>query len=159
CRHLQRQPKRGQRARTRRLLCACLSIGCPYSDTDSESHSHAYSDGHAYCYSDSYTYSNSNADCYTYTAANTHAPDCSDAENSSYSATKALSPGVGESTKERKQDCPRITRIDTKMNEKESFALIRVIRGFSSSSAFRRILRQNRNNIVTFPRKTKNAIN
>jgi len=45
------------------------------------------------------------------------------------------------------------------MDEKESFALIRVIRGFSSSSAFRRILRQNRNNIVTFPRKTKNAIN
>src|SRR5205823_14061996 len=104
--------------------------GYSYADTNSEPHTHAYGDGHAYCYADSYTYSNSNADCYTYTAANTHAPDCSDAENSSYSATKALSRGVGESTKERKQDCPRITRIDTKMDEKESFALIRGVQLF-----------------------------
>ena len=62
----QRQPERGRRARTRRLLCASVPDWRRYAYTDTYGFSNADRHGYRYCYS----YSNSNS--YSYSQADAH---------------------------------------------------------------------------------------
>ena len=93
CRDFQRQPERGRRTRTRRLLRAGVSKGRTnaYADTDSYANTHA--DG--YSNSDSYTYGNAyghtDGDCYCYSPTDTDAEDHADPERASDSAAETQS--------------------------------------------------------------------